>query len=112
LCLVICTTVLHLVLQAKREGLTAKQSLSKGAGSAVAFTLSVIVLWPVTGLLGYHVRVSVVLNSLSESQMGVTDMMTLTFFTHAATDTESDDYRTGKRTRSLVPWQSKRKRND
>lgn len=70
LCMVICTSVLHLVLQARREGLTANQTLSKGAGSAVAFMLSIIVLWPVGGLLGYHVRVSSAVNHSTDAPVG------------------------------------------
>jgi hypothetical protein len=34
-------------------------ALGKGPGSAVAFCLAVIVVWPVGALLAYHVRVSV-----------------------------------------------------
>ena len=56
--LVICTTIVHLVVQANREELSASESLRKGAGSAVAFAMSIIVVWPVAGLLGYHIRVS------------------------------------------------------
>ncbi|EJD05926.1 uncharacterized protein FOMMEDRAFT_18155 [Fomitiporia mediterranea MF3/22] len=56
LCLMICTSALHLVIQAHREHITAASSLHKGAGSAVVFALSAIVVWPVGGLLGYHVR--------------------------------------------------------
>jgi hypothetical protein len=33
-------------------------ALGKGTGSAVAFCLAVIVVWPVGALLAYHVRVS------------------------------------------------------
>ncbi len=58
LCLIICTAVLHLVIQARRDNISAGASIRKGAGSAVVFVISALVFWPVTGLLGYHVRVS------------------------------------------------------
>ncbi|THH09362.1 hypothetical protein EW145_g2079 [Phellinidium pouzarii] len=58
LCLIICTSALHLVIQAHDEHIDAKESLRLGAGSgsAVVFVLTVIVIWPVGGLLGYHMR--------------------------------------------------------
>jgi hypothetical protein len=34
------------------------RALGKGTGSAVAFCLAAIVVWPVGALLAYHVRVS------------------------------------------------------
>ena len=57
LCLVICTSALHLIIEARSERISAGESLRKGAGSAVVFVLSAIVVWPVGGLLGYHMRV-------------------------------------------------------
>ncbi|KAI5124516.1 hypothetical protein M0805_003040 [Coniferiporia weirii] len=56
LCLIICTSALHLVIQAHNEHLNVQQSLRRGAGSAVVFLLSAIMIWPVGGLLGYHMR--------------------------------------------------------
>lgn len=56
LCLVICTSALHLVIQARRDNISAGASIRKGAGSAVVFVISSIVIWPIAGLLGYHLR--------------------------------------------------------
>lgn len=56
MCLIICTSALHLVLQARSENIGFEESLRRGAGSAVVFVISAIVVWPVAGLLGYHSR--------------------------------------------------------
>ena|SRR5882757_5411302 len=58
LCLVICTSALHLYLLARRDGFNFRGALTHGVGSAVAFSLAIIVIWPVTALLAYHMRVS------------------------------------------------------
>ncbi|CAL1705127.1 unnamed protein product [Somion occarium] len=61
LILVICTTAIHLwLLTRPRFGLSFKQALgtSQGIGSAVAFSMSILVIWPVSALLAYHLRVS------------------------------------------------------
>ncbi|KAH8117445.1 DHHC palmitoyltransferase-domain-containing protein [Phellopilus nigrolimitatus] len=58
LCLIICTSALHLVIQAHDGHISAGESLRRGAsaGSAVVFIMGAIVIWPVGGLLGYHLR--------------------------------------------------------
>lgn len=59
LVLVICTTAIHLWLLTRRPfGLSFRQALqtSQGVGSAVAFSMSILVIWPVTALLSYHAR--------------------------------------------------------
>lgn len=56
LCLVICTSALHLYLLIRRDGIKFSSALREGAGSAVAFVLAIIVIWPVTALLVYHMR--------------------------------------------------------
>lgn len=56
LCLVICTSALHLYLLIHRDGIEFSSALKKGTGSAVAFSLAIIVIWPVTALLVYHMR--------------------------------------------------------
>ena len=60
LILVICTTAIHLkLLTTHKYGLSFRQALgtSDGIGSAVAFVISIIVIWPVGALLLYHARV-------------------------------------------------------
>ncbi|KAL5533051.1 ERF2 [Sanghuangporus sanghuang] len=56
LCFMICTSALHLVIHANRDHISAGKSLNDGAGSAVVFVVCAIVIWPVGGLLGYHIR--------------------------------------------------------
>ncbi|KAG1770358.1 DHHC palmitoyltransferase-domain-containing protein [Suillus placidus] len=56
LCLVICTSALHLYLLTRRDGIKFSSALREGAGSAVAFSLAITVIWPVTALLVYHMR--------------------------------------------------------
>ena len=60
LVLVICTTALHLHLLAHKPDMNFRRAIatSQGIGSAVAFSLSIVVIWPVTALLSYHLRVS------------------------------------------------------
>jgi palmitoyltransferase ZDHHC9/14/18 len=58
LCLVICTSALHLYLLTRRDGINFLSALRKGPGSGVAFLLAIVVIWPVTALLVYHMRVS------------------------------------------------------
>ncbi|KAG1891357.1 DHHC palmitoyltransferase-domain-containing protein [Suillus subluteus] len=57
LCLVICTSALHLYLLTRRDGIEFSSALREGAGSAVAFSLAITVIWPVTALLVYHMRI-------------------------------------------------------
>ncbi|OCH94929.1 hypothetical protein OBBRIDRAFT_788668 [Obba rivulosa] len=58
LVLVICTTVLHLYLLTRKFHMSFRSALgtSQGVGSAVAFCLSILVIWPVFALLAYHLR--------------------------------------------------------
>ena len=60
LVLVICTTALHLHLLAHKPDMNFRRAIAspQGIGSAVAFSLSIVVIWPVTALLSYHLRVS------------------------------------------------------
>src|SRR5436853_6084341 len=58
LVLIICTSALHLYLLTKQSGVGFRQALGKGAGSAVAFCMSICVIWPVAALMSYHMRVS------------------------------------------------------
>jgi len=56
--LVICTTALHLYLLTSKYHLSFRSGLStpQGTGSAIAFSLSILVVWPVLALLVYHLR--------------------------------------------------------
>ncbi|KAI0062322.1 hypothetical protein BV25DRAFT_1804263 [Artomyces pyxidatus] len=56
LCLVIVTSALHLYLLTRMQHLDFRHAISSGAGSAVAFSISVVVIWPVGALLSYHMR--------------------------------------------------------
>ncbi|THH13862.1 hypothetical protein EW146_g6400 [Bondarzewia mesenterica] len=56
LCLVIVTSALHLYLITRKEHTNFRHAVNEGAGSAVAFCLSIIVIWPVAALLSYHMR--------------------------------------------------------
>ncbi|KAI0093513.1 DHHC palmitoyltransferase-domain-containing protein [Irpex rosettiformis] len=59
LILIICTTAIHLWLLTRGQfNLTFRQALatSQGVGSAVVFSLSILVIWPVTALFAYHAR--------------------------------------------------------
>lgn len=60
LILVICTTAIHLYLLTRKFHMTFHQAIStsQGIGSAIAFSISIIVVWPVMALLAYHLRVS------------------------------------------------------
>jgi palmitoyltransferase ZDHHC9/14/18 len=56
LALVICTSAIHLYLLTRRDHIGFGHALGRGAGSAVAFSLSMLVIWPITALLVYHMR--------------------------------------------------------
>ncbi|KAI0306624.1 DHHC palmitoyltransferase-domain-containing protein [Multifurca ochricompacta] len=56
LCLVVATSALHLSLLVREDHVDFNRALDKGAGSAIAFCLSITVIWPVGALLMYHVR--------------------------------------------------------
>ena len=60
LILVICTTAIHLwLLTTRKYGLSFHQALATadGVGSAVAFMITILVVWPVGALFLYHARV-------------------------------------------------------
>jgi uncharacterized membrane protein YfcA len=59
LCLVICTSAIHLYLLTQMDQVDFRDALKLGVGSAVAFSLSMLVVWPVTALLAYHMRVCI-----------------------------------------------------
>lgn len=56
LILIISTSALHLYLLTSRGNLDFRHALKQGAGSAVAFCLSILIIWPVAALLLYHMR--------------------------------------------------------
>uniref|UniRef100_A0A8H7Y158 protein S-acyltransferase n=1 Tax=Psilocybe cubensis TaxID=181762 RepID=A0A8H7Y158_PSICU len=58
LLLIILTSALHLYFVTRREHIDLAHALrtAQGVGSAVAFALSVCVIWPVGALLSYHMR--------------------------------------------------------
>lgn len=58
LVLIICTSAVHLYLLTVRDNLSFRQALKQGVGSAIVFCLSILVIWPVSALLLYHMRVS------------------------------------------------------
>jgi palmitoyltransferase ZDHHC9/14/18 len=57
---IIATSALHLYFYHGQEHKSFQETLASpmGIGSAIAFSLSVAVIWPVAALLSYHVRVS------------------------------------------------------
>ena len=59
LILIIITSALQLYYLTVWQGYNFKGALRKGAGSAVGFLLSIMVIWPVGALLSYHLRVSI-----------------------------------------------------
>ncbi|PPQ91424.1 hypothetical protein CVT25_014312 [Psilocybe cyanescens] len=57
LIMIICTSALHLYLVTRKEHTNFRHALSgPGIGSAVVFSLSICVIWPVAALLSYHMR--------------------------------------------------------
>ncbi|TFK54753.1 hypothetical protein OE88DRAFT_1653233 [Heliocybe sulcata] len=56
LVLVICTAALHLYFLTQDEHIDFHHALNKGAGSAVVFVIGMLVIWPVSALLAYHMR--------------------------------------------------------
>lgn len=54
----IVTSALHLYLLTRKNNLDFRHALSAGAGSAVVFAITILVVWPVAALLTYHMRVS------------------------------------------------------
>ncbi|KAJ7632757.1 DHHC palmitoyltransferase-domain-containing protein [Roridomyces roridus] len=56
LVLVIVTSAIHLYLLVHWNHLAFKDALRHGAGSAVVFSVGILVIWPVAALLSYHMR--------------------------------------------------------
>ncbi|KAF9469319.1 DHHC palmitoyltransferase-domain-containing protein [Collybia nuda] len=56
LILIIVTSALHLYFLAHNGTRGFRGALSDGAGSAVAFSVAIAVIWPVAALLSYHMR--------------------------------------------------------
>jgi palmitoyltransferase ZDHHC9/14/18 len=56
-----------LLTRSRFGSLTFRQALatSQGTGSAIAFSLAILVVWPVTALLMYHARVNAVSHHIS-----------------------------------------------
>lgn len=54
---IIVTCALHLYFLTTQRHIGFRKALGQGAGSAVAFSISVVVIWPVLALLSYHLRV-------------------------------------------------------
>ena len=54
---IIVTCALHLYLLTVRHGIDFREALRQGVGSAVAFSMTGVVIWPVLALLSYHLRV-------------------------------------------------------
>ncbi|KAI0032270.1 DHHC palmitoyltransferase-domain-containing protein [Vararia minispora EC-137] len=59
LVLVIVSSAVHLWLLTQRDALSFAAAARHGAGSAVAFCVAIVIFWPVTALLGYHIRLLV-----------------------------------------------------
>ncbi|KAF8590092.1 zf-DHHC-domain-containing protein, partial [Ramaria rubella] len=56
LALVIVTAALHLFILTRRNHISFRTALSTAPGSAVVFSLGIVVIWPLLALMGYHVR--------------------------------------------------------
>jgi len=54
---IIVTCALHLYFLTVRRNIGFREALEHGAGSAVGFSISLVVIWPVLALLSYHLRV-------------------------------------------------------
>lgn len=57
LALVIVTAALHLYILTRREHISFRTTLSRAPGSAVVFSLGIVVIWPLLALMSFHVRV-------------------------------------------------------
>ena len=62
---IILTSAFHLYFYTGQERESFRESMSSAMGilSAIAFILSIAVIWPVAALLSYHVRVSLLKSS-------------------------------------------------
>jgi len=54
---IIVTCALHIYFLTVGRNVNLREALKQGAGSAVGFSMSVVVIWPVLALLSYHLRV-------------------------------------------------------
>lgn len=54
---IVVTCALHIYFLTVRRNIGFPKALEQGAGSAVAFSISIVVIWPVLALLSYHLRV-------------------------------------------------------
>lgn len=54
---IIVTSALHLYFLTVRRNINFREALKHGVGSAVAFSITLVVIWPVLALLSYHLRV-------------------------------------------------------
>jgi hypothetical protein len=54
---IIVTCALHFYILTVRHGINFREALKQGVGSAVAFSMTCVVIWPVLALLSYHLRV-------------------------------------------------------
>jgi len=68
---IIVTCALHLYFLTVRRNIGLREALKHGAGSAVGFSISLVVIWPVLALLSYHLRVR--WEPFSDLQWGDTD---------------------------------------
>ncbi|KZV63448.1 zf-DHHC-domain-containing protein [Peniophora sp. CONT] len=71
LIMVIVSSAIHLYLLAQRNSWSFAHALRTGAGSAVCFSLAIILIFPVSALLFYHVRL-LLLNITTIEQIRVT----------------------------------------
>ena len=53
----IVTAALNLFILTRREHVSFRTALSNAPGSAVVFSLGIVVIWPLLALMGFHVRV-------------------------------------------------------
>lgn len=56
---ILVTCALHLYLLTVRQKIDFREALKQGPGSAVAFSMTIVVIWPVLALLSYHLRLLV-----------------------------------------------------
>jgi hypothetical protein len=64
---IVTFSAIHFKLLTTRQAISFRQALSDSPGSAVAFSIGVLVVWPLLALWGYHLRVSVELEERLQS---------------------------------------------
>lgn len=87
----ICTSALHLYLLTRRNHVSFEGALAQGIGSAIAFSLSILVIWPVTALLVYHLRVSVIRGDMREFDGKVFAAVVFEYHYHRTGEDECDN---------------------